>query len=338
MRIVLIGFLACGRVHRGRELGRRRAAPAPTVGRTLKRPKSWRRTYQVNGPNPGAASTTVNRFRQGDRRPVQGQPAGGPQLGTGLRAGTGACPFSPWSFLGNARPGGLRGSGRSPRRRRLRRFRSDFLAGGLGAGGRPFRDPSAAVLELLGQLQAIDNVRRNVSVHESLVRLLQERTQGESSGLNRLDVDNVATSMARARQRLAEEIRQFRDRLDEIKVALGLSPHAAVILDRQSLAGFRAVFESVEDWARGPQRNPQALPRLVERLPALGEVVLDGQPIFAKIETNPDIWEDVLATATGLAIKNRVDRDSARPPLDAGVQLELRVRRRIRIFETTEGL
>ncbi|MFI5460250.1 MAG: hypothetical protein ACHRXM_32940 [Isosphaerales bacterium] len=210
------------------------------------------------------------------------------------------------------------------------RFRSDFLAGGLGAGGRPFRDPSAAVLELLGRLQAIDNARRNVPVHEGLDKLLHERAQGESSGLNRLDVDMVGASLARARQRQADEIRQFRDGLDELKVALGLSPRAAVILDRQSLAAFRAVFDSVDAWNRNSQRNLEELHRLVERLPALGEVVLDGQPILAKIENSPDQWEDVLTAAARLAIKHRADRDIGRAPGDSGARLELSVRRRIR--------
>jgi len=215
------------------------------------------------------------------------------------------------------------------------RFRTEFLAGGPGAGGRPFRDPSGAVLELLGRHHAIDRARRNVAFHESLVKLIQELVQGESSGLNRLDVDMLIASLVRARQRLADEIGQFRERLDDLKVSLGLSPRAAVILDRQSLAGFRAVFDSVEGWLRNSQRNLDELPPLVERFPALGEVVLDGQPILAKMESNPDHWEGVLTAAARLAIKNRADRDMAPLPGDAGVQLELRVRRRIRnSFET----
>jgi len=215
------------------------------------------------------------------------------------------------------------------------RFHNDFLAGGLGAGGRPFRDPSAAVFELLGRLHAIDRARRNVLFHESLFKLIVELVQGESSGLSRLDIDMVVATLVRARQRLADEISQFRDRLDDLKVALGLSPRAAVILDRQGLAGFRAVFDLVEGWLRNSRRHLDDLPPLIERFPALGEVVLDSQPILAKIEANPDQWEDVLTAAARLAIKNRADRDLGRSPGDAGVQLELRVRRRIRnAFET----
>jgi hypothetical protein len=214
------------------------------------------------------------------------------------------------------------------------RFRTDFHAGGPGAGY-AFRDPSAAVLELLSRLQAIDNARRNVAIHENLGKLLQERVQGESSGLNRIDIDSVFASLVRARQKLADDIRQFRDGLDELKFVLGLSPRAEIILDRQSLAAFRVVFDSVEEWLRHPQRHLQDLPRLIERLPALGDVVLGGQPILAQIEINPDHWEHVLTAAAQLAIKNRRDRDKSQAPGNAGVRFEMRVRRRIRnLFET----
>jgi hypothetical protein len=215
------------------------------------------------------------------------------------------------------------------------RFRTDFLAGDPATGHMTFHDPSAAVLKLLGRLQTIDNARRAFFVHENLQRLLQERVQGESSGLNRIDLDTLFASLVRGRQKLADEIRQFRDGLDELKIALGLSPRAAVILDRQSLAAFRGVFDSVDSWARQPQRHLEDLPRLIDRLPSLGEVVVDRLPIMTQIETDPDHWEHVLTAAARLAIKNRGDRDNRPPPEDAGIALELRVRRRIRdLFAT----
>jgi hypothetical protein len=65
-------------------------------------------------------------------------------------------------------------------------------------------------------------------------------------------------------------------------------------------------------------------------MPALGEVILDGQGVFARIERNPDESEAVLTSAARLAIKNRADRDKCRAPGDSGVRLELRVRRRLR--------
>jgi hypothetical protein len=159
--------------------------------------------------------------------------------------------------------------------------------------------------------------------------MLVDRVQSDSSGMNRLDLDLLVASLVRTRQVLEGEIRLYRDGLDELKVTLGLSPRVAVILDRQSLTAFRAVFDAVEGWARSPLRRVHVLYGLLEQLPALGEVFVDGQPILTQIETNPDRWEEVLANAAQLAIKHRSEQET-QVPANSGVQLELRVRQRIR--------
>jgi hypothetical protein len=217
------------------------------------------------------------------------------------------------------------------------RFRRDFFAGRVPAGA-AFRDPSAHVFGLLSRLQAIDNARHVVALHDSLNKLLQERSQAESSGVTRLDVDLVDASSVRAQQNLADEIRQYRDGLDELKFMLGLSPHAAVILDRRSLAPFRALHDSVATWTRMPTRDFETLHKLVARLPALGEVVFDRRSLIAQVESNPDQLEEILTNAAQLAVKNRSERDKALTPGNSGVQLELQVRRRIRaLIDTTRA-
>jgi hypothetical protein len=213
------------------------------------------------------------------------------------------------------------------------RFRRDFLTGRT-AGGLAYHDPGADFLGLLARLPTIDSARRNVVVHENFHRFLSERIQGESGGVSRRDLDLLSASLDRTRRRLEGEIRQYRDGLDEFKLMLGLSPRAAVILDRQSLAAFGAVFDAAESWARNPRRGLHELYLILEQLPALGEVFLDGQPILAQIETNPDRWEEVLTNAAQLAIKNRSEHE-ARVPANSGVELERRIRRRIRnLFDT----
>ena len=209
------------------------------------------------------------------------------------------------------------------------RFHKEFLTGRVAAGG-AFRDPSAQVFSLLGRLHAIDNARHVVALDDNLHRLVQERSQAESSGVNRLDVDLVLAASVRAQQNLADEITQFRDGLDQLKFTLGLSPHAAVILDRQSLAPFRAVQESVATWTRMPNRSVQTLHDLIVRFPAPGEVVLEGRPLLAPAISNPDQLEEILTNATQFAVKNRSERDKASSFANTGVQLELQVRRRIR--------
>ena len=129
------------------------------------------------------------------------------------------------------------------------RFRTNFHSDG------PFHDPGLAVLELQGRLLAIDNERRNIAVHEALNKLIVERSQGNTSGVTRIDVDTVFASLLRARQKLADETRQFRDGLDQLKFLLGLSPRAAVILDRQNLQAFPAVFEIGGGLGQRPQEK-----------------------------------------------------------------------------------
>ena len=59
---------------------------------------------------------------------------------------------------------------------------------------------------------------------ERLLMVIRERIQGESSGLTQLDLDRVDAAIQQARKGLVGEIRQYRDRLDELKVDLGLAP------------------------------------------------------------------------------------------------------------------
>jgi hypothetical protein len=208
------------------------------------------------------------------------------------------------------------------------RFRTNFHSNG------PFHDPGPAVLELQSRLLAVDGARRTVVFYESVHKLVAERSQGVTSGMNQLDVQTVFAALLQARQKLADDIRQFRDGLDELKFVLGLSPRAPVVLDRQYLKAFSAVFDSVDDWQKKTHRWLHDLPLLIERFPAPGDIIINGEPILTRIEKDSDQWETVLATAGQLAIKSRSERDEILTQPNSGVQLELRIRRRIRsLFE-----
>ncbi len=183
------------------------------------------------------------------------------------------------------------------------RFRHDFFAGRVGVNG-TFFDPGRKYLEVLRRLQVIDNARCDVALRENCFRLFQEFIKGESSGLSQLEVDSVEASLVRARQSLADETAQFRDGLDELKAAVGLTQGALVIPDPGGIAAFHEVFEKVHNWHRDPRRALKGLPELIARLPALGEVVVEGRPILGTIEANPDRLEDELAAMTRLAVKN----------------------------------
>jgi hypothetical protein len=208
------------------------------------------------------------------------------------------------------------------------KFRTNFHSNG------PFRDPGPSVLELYTRLLAIDNALQNVAFHETLHKLIADRSKGATAGTTQLDVDTIFASLLKARQKLADEIRQFRDGLDEVKFQLGLSPRAPVILDRQNLKAFGAVFGSVEEWKRRSNQRPGDLPEIIEQFPNLGEVIVNGAPILDKIEKNPDLWEHVFADAAQLALKSRSERDEVPTQPNSGVGVEVRIRRRIRsLFE-----
>ncbi len=213
------------------------------------------------------------------------------------------------------------------------RFRKEFLAAKPGAD-EDFRDPSGDFLALLGRLQMIDHARRNVAFHENMLKLMQELIQGQASGLSQLDVDLVNAALVRARQSWSDESADFRNRLDALKVELGLSPHAPVLPDHQSVVAFSRVSDELEAWSRRPDRILSELPRIIHGQPVLGSVVVEGLPILERIGGGPAPSEDMLTRAARLAIQNRGAVDKGRSPGDADAALELDVRRRVRhLFE-----
>ncbi len=204
------------------------------------------------------------------------------------------------------------------------RFRNDFFGGGV------FRDPASDVFALLGRLQTIENARSHLAWLENLMKVLQELVQGQSSGLSRLDLDFVFAASVKARQRLDHQNREFRDGLDELKVALGLSPQAAIILDRKAMVQFHDVFESVATWERRPDRHLDDLYQIIAGLPDLGDVMLDGQPVLGAITVNPDQFEDVMTKVARLALGKQSGPAKGAADEGARAGVELQTRRRVR--------
>jgi len=208
------------------------------------------------------------------------------------------------------------------------RFQTQFLTTDV------VRDPGPNVLSLLGKLQAVACARRHLAFLEALRNLVQEQVQASSSGLNRVDLDAVLAASVKARERLDRRTAEFRDGLDELKVVLGLSPRAAVILDRRSIADFEAVFVEVEQWARNASRKLEQLYQLMCALPPIGDVLLDRQPVLQSIAVNPERLEEYLTWAAQRAVESRSDA-RFRAQENIGVSLELKIRRRIRHLAET---
>lgn len=207
------------------------------------------------------------------------------------------------------------------------RFREDFLRPITGQAGRPvvrFRDPSASMLGVLEQLMAAESTGRSVEAIERLMaayRPLSVDDPGLLSVLEKLTVERD-----RARREFAEARLRYRDRLDALKVELGLSPRARVVPDGDHVAPFRAVFAEIDRWQKDPSRNPDDLPRIVKRLAPLdwgGLDVAPGGGTLAAVAADPARLEPALAAAEALAIKNRGGNDP-----DGRIALEVRQRMR----------
>ncbi len=169
---------------------------------------------------------------------------------------------------------------------------------------------------------------------------MRELIQGENAGLSQLDIDSLAEALVQGRERASREIAGYRDDLDELKVALGLSPHAPVLPDRGPVAEFARVWDAVGAWQRRPDRHLAELPRIIGQLPELGDALVGGQRLLAAIDPASDPieillrdttrMEDQLRAVARLAIRNRAGAGHDRAAADGDVARELRVRRRIR--------
>jgi hypothetical protein len=209
------------------------------------------------------------------------------------------------------------------------RFRDEILAGRAEdrAEDGGFRDPSEAFLDLLARRLILDNARKNVAMFERFSEVFRELLEGENSGLTRRQIEEIDAWLDRARGGLVDATEGYRNALDEMKVRLGLSPHAPMILDPIALAGLRYLFMRIDSWAGNPRRTLEQLEGLVERFPVPGDVTFQGRSVLDVVEKQPDREEDLLRAAARLAIENR--RKGQRGEVDEG-ELELRVRRAIR--------
>ena len=196
------------------------------------------------------------------------------------------------------------------------RFRKDFLTEGPGA----FPDPSAHFFDLLARKQAVDNAIGNLALSENLLKLFRELIQGEASGLSQIDVDQIDQRVQDARINLIERRSRYRDRFDEFKVELGLSPIAPLVLDRSELVPFRDRFEELIRWSGDSSQDLEKLDGIVARLPRFGEVRV-GNEETSRLFQDPNRPEDVIMAAIRAVSGNRGQAD---------VQWELRVRQSTR--------
>lgn len=160
------------------------------------------------------------------------------------------------------------------------RFRKEFfvstLAGGGAGGGAG--DPIIGYLQILQQIQALENNTKNVAAYQRVLEVFQELSRGAASTVRPLDLVNVEIDLQGQRLQLLQSSVQYRNQLDSFKQQLGLPPDLPLVPATDLLEGFRRVFDEIDALQTKPR---PVLEELVNRLPSLEDVVINGRPVVA---------------------------------------------------------
>ena len=194
-------------------------------------------------------------------------------------------------------------------------FGTSTTTGGFAAGSGN-QDPTTGFLNVVEDVQLVENSLKNVSVFERFLEVYKELVAGESSGLTQLQVDQVNQNLQNARNQLISQQTNYRSDLDQFKIQLGMPPDVPVIVDRSRTAGFKKVFEEIDQWSLSDRRELNKLDGIIARLPDLEDLVIDGRSchdVF-KDRTGSSL-EDLLVAASRLALENRLDLMNTRAQL-----------------------
>ncbi len=179
-------------------------------------------------------------------------------------------------------------------------------------------NPVQQACELLAALQELQDQYEGITNCQQLLAIYEQLARAESSGIGNLQILQLRASYFTAAESWATTLRSFRDRLDELKVALGLSPHALIVIDDAPLSPFRAAYRNSVAWFRNPGRQVSEVPNLLQPLPALQDIVIEKQSLLEWLGKNADFdrFEDGLQAAARVAeSKNEADGVTVRKEL-----------------------
>lgn len=183
------------------------------------------------------------------------------------------------------------------------------ISGGGGGG-----DGNTGYLQVLQQLQVVENNRKTVAAFEQLLKGYVEMSQGGGSGVSQLNVDEIDSNLQQQRQSLIQSLTQYRILLDNYKIQIGLPPDVPIVLDRGLTRPFRDSFDNIDEWFADESRDPADLPNLVETLPALLDVVIDGRSVLT-LGKDPHMQEELVLAAERVALENRLELMNGRARL-----------------------
>jgi hypothetical protein len=198
----------------------------------------------------------------------------------------------------------------------IQNFGNTFNLAGFSVTGNT--DPTIGFLPVVFNLVEVEVDRRNLFFLESLVRLYQELIMGESSGLSRLQVDQVMQRLIAGRQALFIDKITYRTQLDELKMQIGLPPDTPIVVDMSLAQPFYDVFDAVDNWQRDAKRSLDTLPRIIAGIPELEDIDVEGRSVLAPYRNyrstlrdfypeNEEGLEDTLQSAVRIALEYRMD-------------------------------
>ncbi len=195
-------------------------------------------------------------------------------------------------------------------------FGVNITTQGFSTGGNI--DPVVGFLNVVEDSIIVENNVKNLSVFENFLLVYKELVNGEGSGLSQLQVDQVSQNVQSARIQLITTQTTYRNDIDNFKIQLGMPPDVPIVIDRARVLPFKQAFEAIDRWSLKPKRERKQLEEIVEGLPRLENIVLDGrsfEDVFTSTDKNGPPLEDLLLTAERTALENRLDLMNARAQL-----------------------
>ncbi|WP_165218948.1 hypothetical protein [Aquisphaera insulae] len=207
-------------------------------------------------------------------------------------------------------------------------FGTGVAAQGFSGGGNS--DPTLGFIPVAVNFANVIIDRRNLAYFEQLAALYEELIEGESSGLTKLQVDQIRSNVLGARSTLISDILVLRNQIDQFKQQLGMPPDTPLVPDLSLVQPYLNVYNDIDDWQRAANRKLDDIPKIVNKIPELEDIVLDGRSVLGIYKgsttyDNEDELEATLQAAVRIAAEYRLDLMNNRAALyDAWRQIRVR--------------
>ncbi len=173
-------------------------------------------------------------------------------------------------------------------------------------------DPTIGFIPLAENVAEVIVDLRNLAFFEQLAALYEQLIEGESSGLSQLQVDKLKSRVLTSRQTFIAYIITLLNTNDSFKQQIGLPPDTPVVPDVSLFQPYLDVFAEIDEWQRSKNRKMADVPKIVDKIPQLKDIVLDGHSLlgpYLSSTTYTDNEEDLEATlqaAVRIALEYRL--------------------------------